>query len=96
METAFQKVKVHNEIEWCEVTDLAVKDQIEKILLKNRVSYWISWARPKFFSADRNEKCTFCVNQLQKETADEAIKVLPDEVLAKITFLNRKVDKIYY
>ena len=39
METAYQKVKVHNELEWCQVTDLGMKERIEKLLLKNRVSY---------------------------------------------------------
>lgn len=96
METAFQKVKVHNEIEWCEVNDLAIKEMIERALLKNRVSYWISWSKPGFFSSDKKDRCVFCVNQLQKDTADEALKEFPEEVLGKITFLNRRVDKVYY
>ena len=43
METAYQKVKVHNELEWCQVTDITTKEKIEKILLKNRVSYFVKW-----------------------------------------------------
>ena len=96
METAFQKVKVHNEIAWCEVNELAVKEQLEKVLLKNRVSYCISWGKPKWFQPDKKEKCTFCVSQLQREAAEEAIQALPEEVLSKIVFINKKVDKIYY
>lgn len=50
METAFQKVKVHNEIAWCEVNDPVVKEQLERVLLKNRVSYCISWGKTKLVS----------------------------------------------
>ena len=50
METAYQKVKVHNELEWCQVTDMATKEKIEKVLLKHRVSYFVKWEKPKLFS----------------------------------------------
>jgi diaminopimelate epimerase len=96
METAYQKVKVNNEMEWCEVEDLETKGKIEKILLNNRISYYITWTRPKFFSSDKNEHCVFCVNQLQKDAADEAIACLEDEEKSKITFINKKVNKSYY
>ena len=96
METAFQKVKVHNEIAWCEVNDPVVKEQLERVLLKNRVSYCISWGKPSWFQHDKKEKCTFCVNQLQRETAEEAVQSLPEDMLSKIVFINRKVEKIYY
>jgi hypothetical protein len=84
METAYQKVKVHNELEWCQVTDLTVKDQIEKLLLKYRVSYFMKWEKPRFFSVDRSDTCIFCVNQLQKEIADEAIQELSDDMKGKV------------
>ena len=45
METAYQKVKVHNELEWCQVTDMATKEKIEKVLLKHRVSYFVKWEK---------------------------------------------------
>ena len=41
METAYQKVKVNNELEWCQVKDMATKEKIEKVLLKHRVSYFV-------------------------------------------------------
>ena len=97
METAYQKEKVNNEVEWVQVYDLDMKDKIEKILLKNRVSYCIVWEKPKFFAADKREKYIFCVNSLQKETADNAIATLGDieGLKGKVNFLNRKVDKSY-
>lgn len=96
METAYQKVKVHNELEWCQVTDVETKERIEKVLLKNRVSYFVKWEKPKLFSNEKFGTCTFCVNQLQKETADEALHELEEEVKGKIKFVNRKVDKTFY
>lgn len=97
METAYQKQKVNNEVEWCQVFDLTLKERIEKILLKNRVSYCIVWEKPKFFSSDKREKYIFCVNSLQKDIADNAIGELGnlEELKGKIDFLNRKVDKSF-
>ncbi len=97
METAYQKEKVNNEVEWCQVYDLALKEKIEKSLLKNRVSYCILFEKPKLFSADKREKYIFCVNSLQKDIADNALSEIgdPEELKGKIVFLNRKVEKTY-
>ncbi len=96
METAYQKVKVHNELEWCQVTDMETKERIEKLLLKNRVSYYVKWEKPGFFSRDKFGTCVFCVNQLQKEIADEAIHSMVEADKERIKFINRKLDKIFY
>lgn len=96
METAYQKVKVNNELEWCQVTDLMTKERIEKALLKNRVSYFVKWEKPRFFSNDKFGTCIFCVNQLQKEIADEALHQLEEELQGKIKFINRRVEKTFY
>lgn len=96
METAYQKVKVHNELEWCQVKDMETKDKIEKVLLKHRVSYFVKWEKPKFFSNDTFGACTFCVNQLQKESADDAMQELAEEVRDKVRFINRRVDRTFY
>ena len=96
METAYQKVKVHNELEWCQVTDITTKEKIEKVLLKHRVSYFVKWEKPKLFSGEKFGTCIFCVNQLQKDTADDALQDLEEEVRDKIRFVNRKVDRTFY
>ncbi|MDE7284374.1 MAG: hypothetical protein K2N85_12465 [Lachnospiraceae bacterium] len=96
METAYQKVKVHNEMEWCQVSDMETKKNIEKLLLKSRVSYYVKWEKPKLFSSDKFGTCIFCVNQLQKDTADDAIQPLLMEDNVKIKFINRKLDKSFY
>ena len=96
METAYQKVKVHNELEWCQVTDMVTKERVEKILLKYRVSYYVKWEKPKLFSGDKFGTCIFCVNQLQKETAEAAMQELADEVKGKVRFINKRVEKTFY
>ena len=96
METAYQKVKVHNELEWCQVTDIESKEKIEKLLLKNRVSYYVKWEKPKLFSNDKFGACTFCVNQLQKEAAEDAIQEFIADGKGKVRFINRKMDKSFY
>ncbi len=96
METAYQYVKLNNDLEWCRVKYMDTKEKIEKSLLKHRVSYFVKWEKPKFFSNDTFGSCVFCVNQLQKESADEAIQGLEDEVKDKIRFINRKVEKTFY
>ncbi len=78
------------------MNDLATKEKIEKLLLKHRVSYFVKWEKPKFFSNDKFGTCIFCVNQLQKETADDAIQELAEEIRDKIKFVNRRVDKTFY
>lgn len=71
---AYTKVKVNNEIEFCEVKNMEMKDKVEKALLKERVSYFIRWKKPGFFSNDRKEKCVFHVNSQQLDAALKAME----------------------
>lgn len=96
LETQYTKVKVHNEIELCEVEDVETKDKIEKELLKNRVSYFLRWTKPRWFGGNRNGTCIFCVNEAQRELAEEAIQNLGSVSGQKIKFLMKKVDKVFY
>ena len=96
LETEYTKVKVHNEIELCEVDDIETKDRIEKELLKNRISYFLRWTKPKWFSGKKNVTCIFCVNEAQQELAEEAIRKLGLDSGNKVKFLMKKVDKIFY
>ena len=43
MQPLYTAVKVNNEIELCEVDNLECKKEIERELLKNRISYYIRW-----------------------------------------------------
>lgn len=96
LETEYSKVKVHNEIELCEVEDLEIKERLEKELLKNRISYYLRWTKPRLFGRNKNGTCIFCVNEAQREVAEAAIKELGFDSNNKVKFIMKKVDKIFY
>ena len=86
MQTIYTKVKVHNEVELCETSDMDVKSRIEKTLLENRISYYIKWYKQGFFWNSKNV-CVFCVNENSKDEAEELINGLAGENGDKIRFL---------
>ena len=46
---SFADVKVHNEVEFCTITDLNVKKQLERLFLDERISYYEKWDDVSFF-----------------------------------------------
>lgn len=95
----FSDEKVHNEIELCEIGDMATKEKIEKALLKERVSFFIRWRDKGFFArlfADKNNVGVICVNDLQREAAEACVKRLEKEENIQVKFLFQKVDKVYF
>ncbi|MBD5471279.1 MAG: hypothetical protein HDR19_09300 [Lachnospiraceae bacterium] len=81
LENIYSKVKVDNEIDFCSVTDIAVKEAIEKAFMKARVSYFLRWEKPGFFSqlfSSRKPDIVFCINSAQVEIAEEALQGLGD------------------
>lgn len=87
--TIFNMEKVNNEYEICEIATLDAKQQIEKALLQNRISYFIRWPKPKLFSRHK-VLCILCVNESSRETAEDAIRSLGDDVTDSVRFINRK------
>lgn len=96
VESKFSKGKVNNEIELCKVNDKNVKTAIERALLGERISYFIKWEKPGFFSSDRKDSCIFCVNEWQAEAAEKAISDLGDEMESKIKYIMKKIDKTLF
>lgn len=84
---AYTRVRINNEIEFCEVKNLEVKERVEKALLKERVSYFVRWKKPGFFSNDRKEKCIFHVNSQQLDAALRAIEQSGNNLEAKVKLL---------
>lgn len=77
MDNVYSEVKVDNEIDFCSVTDINVKTAIEKAFIRARVSYFLRWERPGFFSrlfGGRKQDIVFCINSAQIETAEEVIR----------------------
>jgi len=95
MESKFSKVKVNNEIELCRVTDMKVKTMIERALLEARISYFIKWEKPGFFSSNKKPSCVFQVNEWQSELAEQAIANLGDEAESKIKYIMKKTDTLF-
>lgn len=90
----FTSVKVNNEIELCEITDLECKSLIEKALLAERISYYIRWAKPSIFHRNRHS-CTICINDNSKEIAEEVVRAVCDEKGYQVKFLMRKSQNQY-
>lgn len=81
VENEFSKVKVNNELDFCSVTNTEVKVILEKAFMKARVSYFLRWEKPGFFSklfAGAKTSIVFCINSAQIETAEEVVKELGD------------------
>lgn len=89
--TIFMKLKVNNEIALCEVWDLECKEKIEKILLKNCISYFVRWTKPKLFGR-KKESCIIYVNENSKETAEKVIRQMGKEIENQIEFIMAKTD----
>ena len=81
LENEYSKVKVNNEIDFCSVTDTNVKTTLEKAFMKARVSYFLRWEKPGFFSkifGGTKPSIVFCINSAQIDTAEEVLKDLGD------------------
>lgn len=81
MENEYSKVKVNNEIDFCSVTDSDIKAAIEKGLMKARVSYFLRWEKPGFFSkffGGNKTRIVFCINAAQAEIAESVLKELTE------------------
>lgn len=90
----YTNVKVHNEIELCEISDPECKQQIERLLLKNRISYYIRWPKTSLFHRNKNN-CIICVNDSAREAAEEAVRSLCDEKGYTVKFLMKKTVNQY-
>lgn len=95
MQTEYTKVKVNNEIELCETTDMEIKQQIERALLKNRISYYIKWHKQGIFRHGRN-LCIICINDNSRDEAEELIRSMGEDVERKVKFLMRKSNESYF
>lgn len=95
MQPEYTKLKVNNEIELCETMDMELKQEIERILLRNRISYYIKWYRQGLFKRNKNA-CVFCVNDSVKDEAEQLIRSLEKDIDSKVKFLMRKSEESYF
>lgn len=94
MQPEYTKLKVNNEIELCETSDMEAKQQIEKAMLQKRISYYIKWRKQGVLR--KRDVCTICVNDSVREEAEQLIRSLFDDADSKVNFLLRKTDERYF
>ena len=94
MQPLYTAVKVNNEIELCEITDMEGKQLIERALLKQRISYFIRWPKPSIFRRNRNA-CIICVHDDAREVAEEVVRSICDEYGYTAKFILKKAPNDY-
>ncbi len=86
--TALSSVKVNNEIAFCAVTNKEQKDLIERLFLKNGISYFVRWEERGFFqkmfhSQDDRNIFVICIHDAYLDKARELVANMQDvKVLA--------------
>ena len=82
--TELSRVRVNNEVAFCKVYNLKMKEEVEKILLKHRISYYVKWQEQKFFKrlfdSETTEKIIFiiCIHDTAIEQAKELVADMQD------------------
>lgn len=90
----YTSLKVNNEIELCEISDLECKMSVEHALLQERISYFVRWIKPSIFHRGKHN-CILCVNDNARETAEEIVRSICDEKGYHVKFLMRKSSNQY-
>lgn len=94
MQPLYTALKVNNEIELCEVTDMDCKQLIERELLKSRISYYIRWSKGSIFGRKKSN-CIICINENAQNEAEELVRNICDESGYSVRFLLRKSTNHY-
>ncbi|MBO5094714.1 MAG: hypothetical protein J6C33_10215 [Lachnospiraceae bacterium] len=77
-------VKVNNEVAFCKVYNVKRKEEIERLLLKNRISYFVKWQEQgvlkRMFSSDSKESVIFiiCIHDTAVAQAKELVADMQD------------------
>ncbi len=82
----YTPAKVNNEMELCEINDPEGKREIERALLRNRISYYIRWPKTSIFSK-RKGVCIICVNENSVAEAEEIVQSVCDEMGIRVRFI---------
>lgn len=99
MSVKFSDVKVHNEMELCEIESPEEKEKIERALLREQISFYIKWQSRGFLAGlffHGRETAILCVNDAQKEAAIVCIGELEKNKEVHVKFIGQKVDRIFF
>ena len=94
MQPLYTTLKVNNEIELCEVSDPDCRQLIERALLKNRISYYISWPKYSFFHRNK-DSCILGRTDHVRDTAEEIVRGICDESGDKVRFILKRSSNTY-
>lgn len=83
-----QNGMISGEVAFCKVYSAEAKKQLEKLFLKNRISYFIEWQERSFVSQllkreDRSEKSVFII-RINEADVEEATKLIAGMESVKI------------
>jgi len=75
----FDNRVVNREVDFCKVYTLESKEKLERVLLKNRISYFIEWQERSWFSitfgSDKQKNIfTIRINEADVERAADLIR----------------------
>ncbi len=94
MQPLYTALKVNNEIELCEISDLECKKVIEQEFLKKHISFYIRWAKPSLFNR-KKDSCIICVNNNAKDEAENVVRTICDESGYHVRFIMKKTQNNY-
>ena len=73
-----------------------MKNKIEKIFLRNRISYYIRWDKVTFFQRlfgkDVSNHCRICINEWDKEIALSLLKEYENAITGNGELLLKKTE----
>ena len=79
-------IRFQNEVAFCEVNDITLKNNIERIFMKNQIAFSEDWCG-KLFS--KSTRCIIRINSLMAESARELLEE-SDLDLSDVNFLEVK------
>ena len=78
---------VNHEVDFCKVYDMETKEKVERILLKNRISYFVEWEEKGlnsllFFRKPRGKSA--CIFRIHSDEVPKANQLLAPVLGSKI------------
>ena len=78
---------VNHEVDFCKVYDMETKEKVERILLKNRISYFVEWEEkglnsPLFFRKPTGK--SVCLFRIHSDEVPKAKQLLAPVLGSKI------------
>lgn len=95
MQTLYTETRVNNEIELCEIRASQGKKEVERALLKNRISYYIRWPKVSIFSK-KKDICIICVNENSVSEAEAIVQSVCDELGYRVRFIMKRSKHEYF